>query len=211
MRLLWFCCLDTLPTQVTKDATTKISLALDLQHVELLAKERQVWRDRALQFLRGKGAEAKDESDKPLASYRKKALQWLFTSENQLRVCSDKSWADFQLPEKEEDRPDYPLWPCLTVAADRGGDGECAMNFLRYKQRVALLRLPDDAHWKWDTALSALRRSGLYSFTTVITCCINCDHAPWSEARWWQTGKEAVDHYLATMNKSDCPPFRRSA
>lgn len=36
---------------------------------------------------------------------------------------------------------------------------------------------------------------------------INADHAPWDEAKWFQSGKEAVDTYLKLAHYNDDPLF----
>ena len=52
-------------------------------------------------------------------------------------------------------------WPLLSVAADRGTDGLCAMSYLRRALRMNLDELPDPSHDVTNDVTLAIQRAGL--------------------------------------------------
>ena len=55
-------------------------------------------------------------------------------------------------------------WPLLTVAADRGTDGLCAMAYLRR----ALDELPDPSHDVTNNVTLAIQRAGLWPHEVLM-------------------------------------------
>lgn len=49
--------------------------------------------------------------------------------------------------------------------------------------------------------------AGLWPIVLLSTCMVNADHAPWDEAKWFQSGREAVVSYLSVAHFDDDPVF----
>ena len=196
------------PRQVIEDARSSITDTLDKGTEAEIEKARENWKSRALTFLKRSAVEPDPEAPAK-KKFRLKSRDWLAYTEHQLETACGKSWEDFVIPKEPEKRLPLDKWPVITLSADRGPDGEAACNFLRYAERVCMLRLPDDAHWQWDTAIQALKDSKLWGWAMVMMTVINADHGPWEEARWYQSGREAVVAYKRLLKKEPtrCPIF----
>ena len=59
-------------------------------------------------------------------------------------------------------------WPLLTVAADRGTDGLCAMAYLRRALNINLDELPDPSHDVTNDVTLAIQRAGLWPHEVLM-------------------------------------------
>lgn len=191
--------------QVIRDVRNAAQEALDRKDAAALSRETEAWKRSAVQYIRNRSDKAASTStDKAPHRYRGKAYEWLIVMNQQLQTAADVTLEHFRVAEQPSDRLPLTDWPTITLQCDQAADGWGAGWFLK-SQRVCLLHLSDLSHRKWNFCQLALKDSNLYSFVCVTTCVVNADHAPWDDARWFQSARESVETWLSTSTgQQDC-------
>ena len=132
-----------------RDLRLPVHTALETGDEKALAQEREAYRVRALEYLQQGVAKRKLENRAP-KWHRKKALEWLLATEQQLTVCTGQGWVQFQ-QSPEETSPKHPRdWPTLSLGVDQGGDGWCAGYYLMYHRHVSAMMVKDLSHRLWN-------------------------------------------------------------
>lgn len=80
------------------------------------------------------------------------------------------------------------------------------MNYLTYNLGCGLVEFRDISHRTWNTCCGAMRDAGVWNFFLLAGAAMSVDGGPWSDQRWFQSGREAVEEYLRVADP-DCPIF----
>lgn len=167
----------------------------------------QAWRERALQFLKKRGAlEDQEGTAKPRKRYRTTAFEWCLAIDNALRVGTGRGLAFFKKPTDGALSPF--AWPRLSMAPDQGTDGLAALNYLMYDQSLNIDLTPDTSHGMWRDVQLAIKRTGHWSSLLLLVSTFNVFHGPYEEDRFYHVVKEAVQEYFLVADPSTCPIFQ---
>ena len=178
---------------------------------EQLDEEKRVWADRARRWLQKRqlteAGEGQRSCKKPKKLHRAKSYHGVLAWDNGFQHGLGRGLADLCLPKALADRGDPFSWPRINQAADQGSDNICGGNYFIYKQNCNLVRSWDLSHGVWrDFALTA-KRSSQWAFFLVMTCCQNAFHGLWSEDRFYETVRYAVDEMFVVCNPESDPLF----
>ena len=127
-----------------------------------------------------------------------------------LQLLAGRSLLDYQIIKAPGDP--YPAdpasWPSLTISIDQGTDGFCAINFLQSHLHCNIFPIHDASHRVWNDAQLALQDCKLWSLMLAFNIACNCDHGPWSDARFYSEAVESTETYLAMTSAGQCPLFQ---
>ena len=133
------------PFQESPDYRGELTLALQNSDLDAARAIREEWRVGALRWLKRKREDSNAENlQNKKKLHRTKAYEWLLASESMLKSIG-KSWRGFEKPDTSK-QPDPLTWPLITVCADQGGDGECALNWLQRQKHINVDRFSDPSH-----------------------------------------------------------------
>ena len=115
-----------------KDLYTHVTHAAehpdDERRAVALAQAQEAWVEQATQWWKAQqGATEKPLVPKTL--HRKKALQWLMSTQKQLNTVLGGGWELF----KKLTGVNEAEWPCVSLQIDQGSDGFSAANFLQFR------------------------------------------------------------------------------
>ena len=199
------------PSQVARDSRTTAAMAIEDGDLAALELEAADWRLSAARFLNtnAQGDAAEAVKKKPRV-FRKKAYEWCISVEHCLQLLAGKSLLDYQIIKAPGDP--YPAdpasWPSLTISIDQGTDGFCAINFLQSHLHCNIFPIHDASHRVWNDAQLALQDCKLWSLMLAFNIACNCDHGPWSDARFYSEAVESTETYLAMTSAGQCPLFQ---
>ena len=198
------------PSQVLPDYHGAAKRYEELGMHHQLDEERRVWADRARRWLRKRQlteAEGDGAGKKQKKMHRAKSYHGVLAWDNGFQHSLGKGLADFCLPKALADRGDPFSWPRINQAADQGSDNICGGNYLIYNQNCNLVRSWDLSHGVWRDFALTVKRSSQWAFFLVMTCCQNAFHGPWSEDRFYETVRSAVDEMFVVCNPEADPLF----
>lgn len=176
-----------------------------------LEDSKKVWVDRARRWLQKRQlteeAEDQGRAKKPKKVHRAKSYHGVLAWDNAFQHSLGKGLAHFCLPAALADRGDPFCWPRINQAADQGSDNICGGNYFIYKQSCNLVRSWDLSHGVWRDFALTVKRSRQWPFFLVMTCCQNAFHGPWSEDRFYETVRAAVDEMFVVCSPEADPLF----
>lgn len=175
-----------------------------------LAKERDSWIANARAFLRKRrlpGSSTTSGDAKRRKTFRLKSARWVVAVDNALRVSTGSGLTHF-CQESEQARRGSPFdWPRLTVTADMGPDGLCALAFLKQQRLMCCWEVPDFSHGVWRDFQLALRHTGHWSFFLILITTMNIVHGPFEEQMNFADIKESIRSYMVSADPESCPVF----
>ena len=96
----------------------------------------------------------------------------------------------------------------LSVCADQGPDGGCAIG---WAQRVANLNVDpcwDFSHLGTNAWKAGMQRAGLMANHRLMAITWNARHGPWEEGIRWGQACGALEAHTKAMSHEDCPLFQ---
>ena len=147
----------------------------------------------------------------PKKRHRVGACRWLVDADNMLRQSTAAPGLHFfQIGDQQPQ--DHPArWPLLSLCADRGSDGTCAIKWLQRVRNVNCDEFYDQSHDVSNDLINALQRAGLAPLRLCLTACWDVPHGPWaSQARWRQVIDGIIDQ-RELCNPATSPLWQRRA
>lgn len=191
------------------DARGSACVAIEDGDAEKIAEERESWHAMASSFLApsGAGEEVEEPEKKFKKTYRQKTYEYLISLHNALACSVGRGLEHWRLAADASQRPHPREWDVLVLSADQGSDGYAAQFFMRYHAQMVVLFNRDDNHRRWNDCKLGIKDCGLWGLVILVAAALNGDHAPFGEAKWWQSGKEKIAEYMSLTSPHECPLF----
>jgi hypothetical protein len=145
---------------------------------------------------------------RPRKKQRVKAFQWLCSLNQQLSLATEGNvtLGSFK-PTAADEAGSKHSWPYLSISADQGSDGVCAIGWLQRKVYACVDSVWDLSHLCSNAWKAGIRRSGMMAHQQLMVCCWNARHGPWQQGVRWGQACEAVEAHLKLFSPSQSPLF----
>ena len=142
-----------------------------------------VHKDQTQQWLRRlRPGFAKAKAKKKAKVHRKKAFQWIVALDNTIWIMTGLRLADYVVKDEWFQNNAQPhCWNLLMGVADKGPDGVCAANFLKWVLRVCLDMWWDPSHGAWGSCRYAVEFAGLGVHIFLMVIAMNCGQGEWKD------------------------------
>ena len=198
-----YVCINAFVYEVMKDLQLEVASAMEVKDEGAVAVATEHWYDLALNTWRDLSGK-KGAGIKPRQNYRRKALKWLLALERMLRLYG-VSFKQFLQPVDKALREHPSTWPTLSLCLDQGSDGWAGLRYLLHGMPCCIYYTVDASHRCWNDVQLGIRDCNLWSIVNILTIVFNIDHGPWSDARWYQQGRECVRAYIKSVDRHRCP------
>ena len=123
----------------------------------------------------------KPKAKKKAKIHRKKAFQWIVALDNALMTTTGMRLKDYIVADEWlESSLNVHQWPLLMGVGDKGPDGVCAVNFLKFL-KVCIDMWWDPSHGAWGSCRYGVEFAGLGVFIFLMMIAMNCGQGEWKD------------------------------
>ena len=187
-------------TKLAEAVTTEQKAAAVAEHKDLTGK----W---MLKLRPGSGG---GKAKKRAKIYRKKAFQWIVALDNALWTMTGQRLKDYVVADADFAASAQPRnWNLIMGVADKGPDGVCAVNFLRWVLKVCLDMWWDPSHGAWGSCRHAVEFAGLGVHLFLMMISMNCGQGEWKDGARGCQVREATVTVSTSMSCAENSLYQR--
>ena len=193
--------------QVVADLYTPLAEAATVEQTQVAVA---VHKDQTQQWLRRlRPGFAKAKAKKKAKVHRKKAFQWIVALDNTIWIMTGLRLADYVVKDEWFQNNAQPhCWNLLMGVADKGPDGVCAANFLKWVLRVCLDMWWDPSHGAWGSCRYAVEFAGLGVHIFLMMIAMNCGQGEWKDGVRGCQVRTATVTVSKSMSCSENMPYQ---
>lgn len=149
------------------------------------------------------------QSWRPRKKRRVKSEQWLRAVDQQLRKSSNEqlSLSFYAVPSDPTHRKSAFDWPALSIAADQGPDGVCALQWASRKANLNFDPVWDLSHIATNSWKAGLAKAGVMVHQRLMAIAWNARHGPWLEGVRWSQATESLEEHVQLVGAGGDDPL----